>query len=115
MFPRVWTLGCRVGVGEEDRGEEVGFKEFVNAWSPRHLFLQDHETAVVVSRTESDMTRRSISQRSWGEGWVIQRILYATDPQTGDRKVDRWNGCCSTQPHSVLGCGKVMVAHFAIF
>ena len=115
MFPRVWTLGCRVGVGEEDRGEEVGFKEFVNAWSPRHLFLQDHETAVVVSRTESDMTRRSINQRSWAEGWVVQRILYATDRQTGDRKVDRWNGCCSTQPHSVLGCGKVMVAHFAIF
>ena len=109
-----WTLGCRVGE-RRTGGKKYILKKFVNAWSPRHLFLQDHETAVVVSRTETMVSRRSINQRSWSEGWVVQRILYATDGQTGDRKVDRWNGCCSTQPHSVLGCGKVMVAHFAIF
>ena len=76
-------VSCR---GEEDRGEEV--KKLLNAWSPRRPPLQADDTQVVVSQDESRMTRRSMNHRSWAEGWQVQRILYARDPQTGDRKVD---------------------------
>ena len=71
---------------EEDRGEEV--KKLLNAWSPRRSPLQANETQVVVSSGESKMTRRSLNHRHWSEGWEVQRILYARDPQSGERKVD---------------------------
>ena len=76
-------MSCR---GEEDRGEEV--KKLLNAWSPRRSPLQDDETHVLVSDEESRMTRRSLNHTYWGEGWEVKRILYARDPQSGDRKVD---------------------------
>ena len=76
-------VSCR---GEEDRGKEV--KKLLNAWSPRRSPLQASETRVVVSSEESKMTRRSLNHRNWSEGWEVQRVLYARDPQTGDRKVD---------------------------
>ena len=76
-------MSCR---GEEDRGEEK-IQKFVNAWSPRRLFLQDGDKEVVVSQSESYMTM-SLCQRHWSEGWEVQRILYARDPQSGKRKVD---------------------------
>ena len=73
--------------GEEDRGEEVILK-LLHAWSPRRSPLQAVDTRVVVSTGESKMTRRSLSHRHWSEGWEVQRILYARDPQSGERKVD---------------------------
>ena len=76
-------VSCR---GEEDRGKEV--KKLLNAWSPRRSPLQDHEKHVTVSASESKMSKRSLCHRYWSEGWEVQRILYARDPQTGDRKVD---------------------------
>ena len=59
----------------------------LHAWSPRRSPLQAHDTEVVVSDNESRMTRRSINHKNWSEGWEVQRILYARDMQTGDRKV----------------------------
>ena len=82
MFGR-W--GCRVGERRTE-GEEV--KKLFNAWSPRRSPLQVDETQVVVSSEESKMTRRSLNHRHWAEGWEVERILYARDPQSGDRKVD---------------------------
>ena len=76
-------MSCR---GEEDRGEEV--KKLLNACSPRRSPLQAWEKTILVSKEESKMTRRSINQANWAEGWEAQRILYARDTQTGDRKVD---------------------------
>ena len=76
-------VSCR---GEEDRGEEV--KKLLNAWSPRRSPLQVHETRVEVSAGECRMTRRSLNHQFWAEGWAVERILYARDPQSGDRKVD---------------------------
>ena len=72
--------------GEEDRGEEV--KKLLHAWSPHRSPLQANDTQVVVSSEESKMTRRSLNHRNWSEGWEVQRILYARDPQSGERKVD---------------------------
>ena len=86
MFPRVWRLGCRVGE-RRTGGKKYILKKFVNAWSPRRLFLQDGDKDVVVSQPESYMTM-SLCQRHWSEGWEVQRILYARDPQSGKRKVD---------------------------
>ena len=76
-------MSCR---GEEDRGKEV--KKLLNAWSPRRSPLLDHEKHVTVSASESKMSRRSPNHRNWSEGWEVQRILYARDPQSGERKVD---------------------------
>ena len=76
-------VSCR---GEEDRGEEV--KKLLNAWSPRRSPLQAAETQVALSSEESKMTRRSLNHLYWAEGWEVERILYARDPQSGDRKVD---------------------------
>ena len=76
-------MSCR---GEEDRGEEV--KKLLNAWSPRRSPLQACQTEVEVSPQETKMTRRSLNHLHWSEGWEVQRILYARDPQSGERKVD---------------------------
>ena len=77
-------VSCR---GEEDRGEEV--KKLLNAWSPRRSPLQaDDQTQVELSSEETKMTRRSLNHSHWSEGWEVERILYARDPQSGDRKVD---------------------------
>ena len=81
-----WTLGCRVGE-RRTGGKKYILKKFVNAWSPRRLFLQDGDKEVVVSQSEPYMTM-SLCQRHWSEGWEVQRILYARDPQSGKRKVD---------------------------
>ena len=81
----LYRLGWGVG-GEEDRGEEV--KKLLHAWSPHRSPLQANDTQVVVSSGESKMTRRSLNHRNWSEGWEVQRILYARDPQSGERKVD---------------------------
>ena len=43
---------------------------------------------VTVSYGESKMTKRSLCHRHWGESWEVQRVLFARDPQTGDRKVE---------------------------
>ena len=83
---RFWTLGCRVGE-RRTGGKKYILKKFVNAWSPRRLFLQDGDKDVVVSQPESYMTM-SLCQRHWSEGWEVQRILYARDSQSGKRKVD---------------------------
>ena len=80
-------VSCRGVEAEEDReGEDV--KKLLNAWPPHRSPLQGDETQVVVSQGESRMTRRSLNHRNWSEGWEVQRILYARDPQTGERKVD---------------------------
>ena len=84
-----WTLGCRVGE-RRTRGKKYILKKCVNAWSPRRLFLQAGDTQVVVSPNERTVTRRSLNHRNW-ESWVLQRILYASDPQSGDKKVDSGN------------------------
>ena len=77
-------VSCR---GEEDRGEEV--KKLLNAWSPRRSPLQaDDQTQVELSSEETKMTKRSLNHSHWSEGWEVERILYARDPQSGDRKVD---------------------------
>ena len=60
----------------------------LDAWSPHRSPLQAGDTEVEVSREESKMTRRSLNHRYWSEGWEVQRILYARDTQTGQRKVD---------------------------
>ena len=60
----------------------------LNAWSPRRSPLQEHEKKVEVSPDECRMMRRSLNHRYWSESWEVQRILYARDPQTGERKVD---------------------------
>ena len=52
------------------------------------MVAQAWEKSVLVSPEESKMTRRSINQANWSEGWEVQRILYARDPQSGERKVD---------------------------
>lgn len=77
----------RIQIGERRTGgEEV--KKLLHAWSPRRSPLQADETQAVVSSGESKMTRRSLNHRHWSEGWEVQRILYARDPQSGERKVD---------------------------
>ena len=71
-------------------GKKYILKKFVNAWSPRRLFLQAHEKQVVISEAERRATRRSLNHTKW-ENWEMQRMLYASDPQTGDKKVDSGN------------------------
>ena len=55
---------------------------------PRRSPLQAGETQVAVSSEDSKMARRSLNHRNWSESWEVQRILYARDMQSGERKVD---------------------------
>ena len=54
--------------------------------SPRHSPVQGHDTVAVVSEEESKMTRRSLNNCHWSEGWEVKRILYAVCPVTGAKK-----------------------------
>ena len=72
-----WTLGCRVGE------RRTGGNKYI-------LKKQAHETQVEISAEETRATRRSLNHVNW-EAWKMQRMLYASNPQTGDKKVDSGN------------------------
>ena len=86
---RIAPLPCSLALFNyvaQGQGGAVRAKHLLNPQSPRHPSLQDNDTACVVAPEECKMTRRSLNNRFWSEGWEVQRVLYAEHPETGEKK-----------------------------
>ena len=47
---------------------------------------EEGSNTLQLSSQESWLTRRSMNHDAWGEGWVVQKILYARCRVSGERK-----------------------------